>query len=1125
VRSPSLDALAKGFAAPPDGARAGVYWYFMDGNWSAEGVRKDLAAMREAGLAHVTLLEVGLGVPRGPVAMLSKEWKDLVALAARECGRLGIGIVLGTGPGWAGSGGPWVPAEQSMQHVVASSLNVTGKTGADGKPVVQRLTLPPPEPKRPFFAGALPEKSERVRKEWLRDIAVIAFPAGASRFGGEPCATAGERKWGAHWSFPQVDGRALYYRQPFSSEPRTEQFLPTLPLYAARAGDAGIDPTKILDLTARLGAGGALEWAAPAGEWTVMRFAARNSGAGTRPAPEPGWGFECDKFDAAAFRAHLDHYAGAIFRHCGFAKAKPAFGADSAGADAATGATAAGGGFRALHIDSWEMGAQNWSPRLREEFRRRRGYDPLPYLPAVTGVLVKSRELSERFLWDLRLTAQELVVENHVGTARDYARRHGLELSIEPYDMTPAADLELAVAADTPQCEFWQLGRGLDSSYSVAEAASASHLLGRAVLPAEAFTSHGDGWRAHPASVKNQGEWAFAAGINRFYYHTFQHQPLPDALRPGMTMGPYGVHWDRNQTWWRLSRPYHDYVARCQFLLQQGRAVADILYLTPEGAPHIFQPPASAYDTAAGGGTPERRGYNFDGCPPSMLHKADVAADGSVVFPGGARYRLLVLPKFPTMTPRLLRKIADLAAAGATVVGLPPVKSPSLADYPQGDDEVRDLARKLWGETAAGGVTGGTVTAATLYGDPPAVLTARPFGKGKIVWGAELLDDDRLYPRYEITARLLAPLAPPDFEVTGDAAATLTGSAFSAGAGGDAKPAAAGRIRYTHRALEDTRTDIYFVSNRDAAPAAAECAFRVPFGRTPALWDPVTGARRPLPDYSRDAAGRIRIPLRFAPNEGYFVVFDPSRKTDGLRRANFAVPRAVATLGGPWRVAFDPAAGGPAAPVTLPALECWTRHADPAVRFYSGAATYTKTFDLPAGVTVPAPADGALWLDLGDVKNIARVRLNGVDLGVVWTAPWRVNAGAALRPRGNQLEIEVVNLWSNRLIGDAALPRKNPAPPPVVKTPPAPSTPTTPTTPALPAPVAPPPPPPPPPTPRQLAAAALDARFPALNRDSFWGAHTFTTHHHYRANTPLQPSGLLGPVTLQLAPAPKPPPE
>lgn len=294
----------------------------------------------------------------------------------------------------------------------------------------------------------------------------------------------------------------------------------------------------------------------------------------------------------------------------------------------------------------------------------------MPYYPVYAGNIVESLEISERFLWDLRQTAQELVLEYHAQHVKDYAHRHGLKLSIEPYDMNPTADLELGAVADVPMSEFWCKGFGFNSSFNCIEATSIAHVNGISLVCAKASTAQdNEGWKQYPGSMKEQGDWAFATGINRFVYHTFQSQTLPDNLKPGMTMGPYGVQWYRSQTWWPMVGDYHKYISRCQFILQQGASVADILYLTPEGSPHVFRPPSSALI----GEEPirDRRGYNFDGCSPGQLLTAGVL-NNQVVFPGGAAYNLLVLPAVKTMTPALAEKIKLLVYEGATVVGSPP---------------------------------------------------------------------------------------------------------------------------------------------------------------------------------------------------------------------------------------------------------------------------------------------------------------------------------------------------------------------------------------------------------------------------------------------------------------------
>ena len=343
------------------------------------------------------------------------------------------------------------------------------------------------------------------------------------------------------------------------------------------------------------------------------------------------------------------------------------------------------------------MGAQNWTPGFREEFKTRRGYDPWPWFPAYSGRVVGSREMTERFLWDVRMTCQELLLENHIAHMKTLCHERGLKLTIEPYDMTPVNDLDLGSFADIPQGEFWYIG--FNSAFSCIEASSIGHIMGKPIVAAEAFTADHPDWTEKPWTLKNQGDWAFAAGINRFVIVSFAHQPWLDRA-PGMTFAGYGLHWERTQTFWPMLGDYHQYLARCSHMMQQGVTVSDILYLTPEGAPHVFRAPDSALEEAASV-LPDKKGYGFDGCSPKILMDRAVVKDGMITFPGGSSYRLMVLPQVETMTPALLAKIRDLVKAGATIVGTPPVKSPSLSGYPACDGEVRALAKDLWGSLYA----------------------------------------------------------------------------------------------------------------------------------------------------------------------------------------------------------------------------------------------------------------------------------------------------------------------------------------------------------------------------------------------------------------------------------------
>lgn len=948
-----LSDLAREFRQPSAAARPWVYWYFMDGNMSREGLTADLEAMQQAGIGGAIFLEVNLGLPRGPVEFMSPAWRELFAHAMREAERLGIEIALGSGPGWTGSGGPWVKPGQSMQHLVASETGVAG-------PVRFDAVLPRPQPRVPFFGEKTftPELARQWR-EFYSDVAVLAFPTPRGQL-----------------RLADIEGKALYQRSPYSSQPGVKPFFPMAAEYPATPAGESVTREGILDLTSRMAPDGRLTWDVPPGEWTILRFVRTATGQTTRPAPAAGLGFESDKFDPAALDDHFAHYPGPLLKDLG---PEPR----------------SGRGLTTLHFDSWEMSSQNWSADSRAEFQRRRGYDPLRFLPAMTGRIVESEEMTERFLWDFRQTAQELVIANHVTRLKALGRQHGLSFSVEPYDMNPTADLSLGAVADVPMGEFWWLG--FDSFYSVIEAASIAHTGGKSIVAAEAFTSNpGEDWRAHPGAVKGLGDWAFCAGVNRLAIHRYQHQPWLDRW-PGMRMRKYGVHWERTQTWWPLVSAYHEYLARCQFMLRQGLPVADILYLAHEGAPLVFRPPPSA----TLGQPPDRRGYNFDGCAPETLRERVRVQDDKLVLPDGMSYRVLVLPESETMTPDLLRTVKSLVNAGATIIGPRPVKSPSLGNFPECDAEIHRLAAEIWGP--CDGV----------------IVKEHAFGQGRVIWDAAHPPEQ--YGDYAVAAGVLARMGvPPDFESDGP-------------------------VRYTHRRMDDG--DVYFVANREARAVEARCDFRSA-SRTPELWDPLTGERQTLPEFTTKD-GRTRIPLRFAPEQSFFVVF---RDHGGERSGgnNFPSLRPLLELNGPWEVAFDPKWGGPEK-ITFDRLEDWAIRPEPGIKFYSGMAVYRKSFELPPGILKEHRSQ--ILLDLGSVKNLARVRLNGRDLGIVWCAPWRVNLSAAVKPGANEIEITVANLWPNRLIGDLALP--------------------------------------------------VEQR------------RTWTTHNPYEPGSALLESGLLGPVTLQ----------
>ena len=690
------------FFTPPDDCRPWVYWYFMDGNLTREGMTADLEALKRAGLGGALYLEVGIGVTSGPIEFMSSRWQSLLGHAFDEGERLGLEIALAAGPGWCGTGGPWVKPEQSMQLLVASEETVTGPTAFNE-------VLPRQKPRTPFFGeDTLPPDLRFVWQNFYRDVVVLAFPT----------PTGGAR-------IADIDEKALYTRGSYSSQiPGPYSSLPAVraafmpPNRKERTGlNECIDLNKIVDLTGKLDADGRLTWQVPSGNWTILRFGRTITGQTTRPAPKPGLGLEVDKFDRAATDAHLEAYLGSLLKTTGNPKYR-------------------GRGLTTLHFDSWEMSSQNWSEKFPDEFRARRGYDLARYLPTFAGFFVDSDEISERFLWDIRQTSQELVLDNHITRLRNFGRSHGLQLSLEPYDLNPCGDLTLGSVADVPMGEFWSKGWDVKTDFSIIEATSIGHTLGKNIIGAEAFTADmGENGHQYPARMKAQGDWAFCAGINRLVFHRYQAQPANDQY-PGMMMGPnggYGVDWQRTQTWWDLSDSYHLYLTRCQHMLRQGMPIADILYLAQEGAPNVFLPPRSAMRISP---MRDRKSHNFDACAPETLLRASVK-DGRIKFPEGMTYQVLVLPRSASISVKLLAKVLDLVEKGATVIGMPPSSAPTLADYPDCDKQVQDLAVRLWGKTPLAAVRRSVGKGFVYIDAPPQPFARNPLAAALWIWAPD----------------------------------------------------------------------------------------------------------------------------------------------------------------------------------------------------------------------------------------------------------------------------------------------------------------------------------------------------------------------------------------------------
>ena len=399
-----------------------------------------------------------------------------------------------------------------------------------------------------------------------------------------------------------VPGKALYLRQGgYSTEADALGGEPEFPQ------DTVIRREQILDIAKHMDSKGSLNWDVPPGRWTVIRFGHTSTGAMNEPSPKESMGLECDKLSKRAIEVQFEGLIGKILH------------------DQATIGTKS---LKMTHVDSWEVGSQNWTLEFREEFQARRGYDPLPFLPILTGRAIESAEQSERFLWDLRRTVADLLLDNYAEHLREIAHKRGLTLSIEAYGTGPLDELAYAGRADVPMGEFW-LGKGRYSTiFNVCNKAMASsgHVYGRPIIGAEAFTADAANakWQSHPFSLKPLGDLAFTWGINWFVLSQFMMQPWAER-GPGMTLGAWGTQYDRAGTWFEKTLSWHTYLARCQTLLQGGLFVADAFSPILAVRTHpILLPGGSELDTAI------PPGYDYDILPPEVLLNDPTVREGRI---------------------------------------------------------------------------------------------------------------------------------------------------------------------------------------------------------------------------------------------------------------------------------------------------------------------------------------------------------------------------------------------------------------------------------------------------------------------------------------------------------------
>lgn len=1018
----------------------------MNGNASKEGLEKDLHALHDAGVGGALIFSISYhGIPAGKTDFNSQKFRDVITHGAKVADELGLKIGLHNCDGWSSSGGPWVKVEESMKQLVWGEIVVKG--GA------VHTELPRPETRHGYYRDlavvAFPANEEafeaaRSRRKitcshgqkeakklfdgdltngptlsfdrgkrdgWIQFEYEKPFPAQSVRietssrdgtcklmasddgkrftevFDMKTNIRPGKRIFGISAEFSPMNAR--FYKFEFSDPKHRGLSVHDIDLtpYPRRVGwmadgcmakadgatkqamkkaDHQASDFVPIDKVVILKAGdlkrkNQLATKLPDGIWRVMRFGYTSTGAKNHPPTKAGLGFECDKLDAAALEKHFANYMGKVVKDAG---------------------PLAGKSLLYSEIDSYEMGWQNWTDDLDKTFKEQKGYDLLPYLPLIAGHFIGDAEAADAICSDFRAVVTGLMTKNYFQRFTELCHENGLLSYIEPYGGGPLNNIEVAGRCDIPMGEFW-----MSPTTIVRSAIHGAHVYGKPVISAESFTSWADlNWKGHPFLMKEYGDNAWAEGINEFMFHRFAHQANPH-VAPGMTMGSVGSHIDRTQTWWRnAGKAWNAYNQRGSFLLRQGVPVSDVLAYIGDD-----QPSGDAAEHTIG----LPGGFNMDSCGAEVLIERVSVKDGKLVLPEGTSYSVLMLTGCEQLHLKSLKRLKELAEAGATIIGSMPQKPISYMERQTKREEFTALAQQLWGE-----------------GKSP-----NKVGQGRIITSQK-------FPRDPSTIGLER-----DLIIEG-------------------KPNA----KFMHRKVGGD--DIYFVHHREKTAKTLHCSFRVG-DRIPELWHADTGKMEKQAQF-RQQGGRTDVAIDLDPCGSVFVVFRESSQgidpvvgvtpdsgrvildagnemklvadAEGDYTVSLASGKSlamkVADLGRPinlsrgWRVQFPgPGLKGDKM-IDFRTLSDWKDHQSDDIKHFSGTAAYRKRLEIPETWL----ADGKhVYLDLGKVSIAAEIVLNGKNAGILWKPPFIIDVSDQVVAGTNEIDIRVTNQWTNRLVGDQSL--------------------------------------------------------------------------------------------------------
>ncbi len=513
----------------------------------------------------------------------------------------------------------------------------------------------------------------------------------------------------------------------------------------------GVIQSEVVDISNKMDTNGMLHWNAPAGNWKIIRFGYTTTGAINAPATKEGEGLECDKMDSSMVEFHFSQFPQKLI--------------DKAG-------DMAGNTFKFLLIDSWECAFQNWTQSFPHEFETRRGYKITPFIPALCGEMVTDAATSEAFLFDFRNTIADLIEHNYYKKFNSLCHKNKLEMHAEVIyggsGYPPLDVLKTNQYADMPMFEFWTGHNGktttleynASKNVSLEFLASATLFNNKKVLGSEAYTGSAH-YSESPAELKPYGDRAYCSGINQMILHSYVHQPTDSV--PGMTLGGFASHFNRNNSWFNFAGSWMDYQSRIQYMLQQGQMQADVLYYVGDQLPQYLE---------AGKAVNVPNGYQIHVANFDILKNKTAMKNGKLTF-GNVVFSLLTLPENMGMELATLVRLEELVKVGLVVYGPKPTKLLSMYGIKNNAFRFNQLIDNIWGKLD--GVS----------------VKESSYGRGKIYWGEPMktvLDKIKLKP---------------DFETLSTDTATFL---------------------YTHRALGNK--DIYFVYNQQNKENIRDLYFR-----------------------------------------------------------------------------------------------------------------------------------------------------------------------------------------------------------------------------------------------------------------------------------------------------------